>query len=104
MRLLLELEDHVTRDLAGLLLRVVLEDDLLAVGHPLLDRRAQRLLLALALLLGLDLHLLLHDHPRARAALHHLLLLGAGAAARASWQVRLVLAVAAHNPPLDRRR
>mmetsp|Transcript_5762 Transcript_5762/g.14235 ORF Transcript_5762/g.14235 Transcript_5762/m.14235 type:complete len:203 (+) Transcript_5762:486-1094(+) len=99
----LELEHHVARDLAGLLLALVLEHDVLAVGHSLLDGGAQRLLLALALLLGLHHDLLLHDHARARPPVHHLLLLRAGAALPAARRVHLLLAVLAHDAPLDRR-
>ena len=45
--------------LARLLLALILEDDVLAVGHALLDGGAKGLLLTLALLLGLDHDLLL---------------------------------------------
>mmetsp|Transcript_30557 Transcript_30557/g.83751 ORF Transcript_30557/g.83751 Transcript_30557/m.83751 type:complete len:246 (+) Transcript_30557:495-1232(+) len=104
VRQLFELEHDVAGDLARLLLRLVLEDNLLAVGHALLDGRSHRLLLPLALVLRLDLHLLLHDHARPGAPLDHLLLLGARAARRAARQVALVLAVAADDSPLDGRR
>mmetsp|Transcript_36232 Transcript_36232/g.77270 ORF Transcript_36232/g.77270 Transcript_36232/m.77270 type:complete len:245 (-) Transcript_36232:361-1095(-) len=101
VRLRLELEHHVSGYLSGLLLGLVLEGDLLVVGHAFLDCGAQLLLLPLALLLGLHHDLLLHNHPRPSPLLDHLLLLGAGAASHAARLIRILLAVAADDPPLD---
>mmetsp|Transcript_7595 Transcript_7595/g.24300 ORF Transcript_7595/g.24300 Transcript_7595/m.24300 type:complete len:214 (+) Transcript_7595:343-984(+) len=97
----LQLEDDVAGDLAGLLLGLVLEGDLLRVGHPLFYRRLERLLLALALLLRLNHHLLLHNHARPRPPVDHLLLLRASAAPLTARHVRLLFAVSADDPPLD---
>ena len=58
----------------------------------------------LALFLRLYLDLLLYDHARPCTPLHHLLLLGACAATSAPWQMSLVLAIAAYNPPENETR
>mmetsp|Transcript_2235 Transcript_2235/g.4352 ORF Transcript_2235/g.4352 Transcript_2235/m.4352 type:complete len:254 (+) Transcript_2235:424-1185(+) len=97
----LELEHDVARDLPRLLLALVLEDDVLAVGHALLDGGGECLLFALALLLGLDHNLLLHDHPRTRSPVHHLLLLWARTALPAARRMHLLLAVFADDASLD---
>jgi hypothetical protein len=46
----------------------------------------------------------LYDHARPCTPLHHLLLLGACAATSAPWQMSLVLAIAAYNPPENETR